>query len=81
MRRLVIIVAVALVASACDNDDEHSGDDLVEDDPQAESFTAFVIDLVRNRTTSDSDAIDASAFESLPDHDGSNEAAYSTLFE
>jgi hypothetical protein len=90
--RLVAAVALALGAAAC-GDDEGGGDgadaprpdaantDAMDvDAPPAVTLTAFVIDLVTNQTAGNTNPRAYADFETLPDPDSNNPAAYTALF-
>lgn len=73
------MTAVMALAVAC------GGDGKGQDDPASEvgAFTAFVIDLVENRTANDTKPAPLDDFAALPDPDldKNNKRAYSSLFE
>lgn len=50
------------------------------DSPPAATFTSFVLDLVQHQTADNTAPVPYAQFQSLPDNDGSNGSAYSSLF-
>jgi len=85
--RFALALALGLAAGACGNDNKlHLGDDAgvgsgSDGGQPTTTLTSYVIDLVNNHT-SDPAPAPYSAFQTLPDPDGSNNntGAYSSLF-
>ena len=82
MKKLGFILALGLATAACGDDsgttkdasnpdtNNPGQDTMMPDAPMAATFTSFVIDLVKNHTTSTEAPQPYSAFSSLPDPDG-----------
>ncbi len=90
MIRLVMLLAIALAAGACgdDNSPPNLPDATPDPDaapdapPERVTLTTFVIDLVANQTMNTTAPVPSAAFEALPDPDKdmNNTTAYSSLF-
>ena len=89
--KIALLLAVALAAAACGDDSpavpsdgttapgDGSGSGSGSDMPPA-TLTSYVIDLVIHHTTATELAHPYAEFSALPDPDGSNGSAYSSLF-
>lgn len=84
-----MVLAVALAAGACGDDDPTNRPDAGEEPdamPDAamppETFTSFVIDQITNQTLSTTEPVPFATFAALPDPDGAmnNTDAYTSLF-
>lgn len=88
MRIAVAFVLAAALIGACGDDGGTPAVDappMVDappdiDAPSETTFTAFVIDLVLNKTANDTDSVPYASFSGLNDPDQDNPAAYSVLF-
>lgn len=90
MKRIALALVLAAAAAACSsNHHEQRPPDAgmtppdaptPPDGPPAATFTSFVLDLVQHQTADNTAPVPYAQFQSLPDNDGSNGSAYSSLF-
>ncbi|HUQ02785.1 MAG TPA: hypothetical protein VM261_09840 [Kofleriaceae bacterium] len=90
--RALAAVALALAIAACGDDEGGGGntdapnpdgtltDAMDVDAPPAATLTTFVVDLVTNQTAGNTNPRAYADFETLPDPDSTNPAAYNSLF-
>lgn len=95
MKKVALLLGLALAASACgDDDNKHNdastGTESNPPNPDASpdggnpnaNFTSFVIDLVKNHTNSTEAPVAYTSFSTLDDPDATNNntSAYNSLF-
>jgi len=89
IKQALLALALAIVAAACgggsskqpDGGGTVTPDGATPDGPMTQAtLTQYVIDLVQHQTASNTAPRPYSEFQSLPDPDGSNGSAYSSLF-
>ena len=91
MKRLALVLLLAVAAAACSKSHPQMPPDAgmmpppdapppPPDGPPPATFTSFVLDLVQHQTADTTQPVPYAQFSSLPDNDGSNGSAYSSLF-
>ncbi|HTR55191.1 MAG TPA: hypothetical protein VMJ10_31125 [Kofleriaceae bacterium] len=88
IKQALLALALAIIAAACGGSSGKqpdgggtTTDGAMPDGPMTqETLTQYVIDLVQHQTASNTAPRPYSEFQGLPDPDGSNGSAYSSLF-
>jgi hypothetical protein len=91
VKRIAVAILLAAAAAACSSHHDQPPPDAgmqpppdaptpPPDGPPAATFTSFVLDLVQHQTADNTTPVPYAQFQALPDDDGSNGSAYSSLF-